>query len=666
MSNKEIVINQALHGYRQGHELLASSLELLSNDKRKMLYLSDSSGSEFSELFDGYLEGYPLSDDKYVLSRTWRASEMKRPGCVWTHSLIVDRGDFKDLKNLSDLFIYFKRPDLTEDFSLYKKKISISCRKSSNPDMEASFVDLAYTYVLSPEKQIIIPVKDKEKLEKNFLSFWELLNGEQKLSLSFCTGYFSLNQPPKESFQIVFIPQNGKRFSWDKNTAIYLDEGKFFLNDSVDQFPDDYKEIILFSFKAKGLSQDSIENAKQLYNLARTESVADWMKIAPMLESNSDFAIKLFGPEEYRFKAVKNISECDLLKIVISYRFLRDNDIIDALKRVKSLSADEAFDIFQYFLSLPVSEGSQDFSVKLYQLLPSLQHAQFGHAPIWFMVHLITEEQPFNISSLWSLPNDEILSVLSRSLIENKAGTINLLEKNKNIANNKKIDLWLLQNIEENEFESIVNKFNIDVLQLPYCELQKLILRFPLKILSSVSLDSVPEKLAYDLFSNSFRAGSRDLFIEKLSTLESLSKIDWGGELWFKIISHIYEYDQPGFNNVFLKIYPHVLNTLSSESLKERYLRWSDILPFGVFFKTFTPIDKLRLTLLKLVISRRVSIADFLSCLISKDEVKDTSLLIDTLNSYDRRKFRSLLVNYSGPKREEDKVHYLLGSIDDD
>ena len=40
--------------------------------------------------FVDYYTGYPLENgEKYVIAKTWYAYEMKRPGCVWTHSIVL-------------------------------------------------------------------------------------------------------------------------------------------------------------------------------------------------------------------------------------------------------------------------------------------------------------------------------------------------------------------------------------------------------------------------------------------------------------------------------------------------------------------------------------------------------------------------------------------------
>lgn len=107
-----MIIEQTLHGYNKGHGLLASSFPVKPNDDSSLMsVLSDWTGyrNELGE--DSYMTFYPLSNgEKYAFAKTWYAEEMERPGCVWTHTLIVDlkkldrNFDFRTLEN------YFRRP----------------------------------------------------------------------------------------------------------------------------------------------------------------------------------------------------------------------------------------------------------------------------------------------------------------------------------------------------------------------------------------------------------------------------------------------------------------------------------------------------------------------------------------------------------------------------
>lgn len=104
-------LQQILHGYADGHRQLAASTQLKSRDAKLMLVLSDLSGPGASIDAGGYLTGYPLSESKmYAIARTWPAPEMPRPGCVWTHTLLIDFADLATLADASLILPLFRRP----------------------------------------------------------------------------------------------------------------------------------------------------------------------------------------------------------------------------------------------------------------------------------------------------------------------------------------------------------------------------------------------------------------------------------------------------------------------------------------------------------------------------------------------------------------------------
>ena len=104
-------LQQMLHGYSDGHRQLAASVKLKSGDVKLMLVLSDISGPGARIGEAGYLTGYPLTESAvYALARTWAAPEMPRPGCVWTHSILIDFDDLATLASLDGLISLFRRP----------------------------------------------------------------------------------------------------------------------------------------------------------------------------------------------------------------------------------------------------------------------------------------------------------------------------------------------------------------------------------------------------------------------------------------------------------------------------------------------------------------------------------------------------------------------------
>src|SRR5260370_308627 len=105
-------VHQAIHGYRDGHRLLSSSTTLSAEAARTMLVLSDMSGPSMQPGFDEYLTGYPLPGlDLFVFAKTWYAAEMQRPGCVWTHSLLIPRLQISQVATAC-LLEKFRRPQL--------------------------------------------------------------------------------------------------------------------------------------------------------------------------------------------------------------------------------------------------------------------------------------------------------------------------------------------------------------------------------------------------------------------------------------------------------------------------------------------------------------------------------------------------------------------------
>lgn len=86
-----IKVESQLHGYRQGHQLLAASATLPKLDQSVVDRLSDVAGPLRSgEIFAPYLSAYPLpSGIYYVLARTWQDFSVQRAGCVRTLSLLI-------------------------------------------------------------------------------------------------------------------------------------------------------------------------------------------------------------------------------------------------------------------------------------------------------------------------------------------------------------------------------------------------------------------------------------------------------------------------------------------------------------------------------------------------------------------------------------------------
>ncbi|MEQ9864642.1 hypothetical protein [Pectobacterium aroidearum] len=119
-------VDQCLFGYEDGHRLLASSLPL-GEALSLLTELSDlAPGTLFGDS-EGYWTGVPVASlGRYVLMRTWPAPEMSRPGCVWTHALLIEPRLLEAIDDLTILQSIVMRPDKHTNRARYQTKVEIN------------------------------------------------------------------------------------------------------------------------------------------------------------------------------------------------------------------------------------------------------------------------------------------------------------------------------------------------------------------------------------------------------------------------------------------------------------------------------------------------------------------------------------------------------------
>ena len=185
-----IRLHQALHGYADGHRELASSVQLKARDTKTMLVLSDVSGPGVRIDEAGYLTGYPLADaGLYAIARTWGAPEMPRPGCVWTHTLLIDFADLAKLGALTDLMAHFSHPQVN-GAAAYGKPLS--CARDAEPSRLQS-LDLSRLRHLMgalygrPKAPIIAAQAPEVRDERLVTSLWLQQWPRLRRNFRFCT-----------------------------------------------------------------------------------------------------------------------------------------------------------------------------------------------------------------------------------------------------------------------------------------------------------------------------------------------------------------------------------------------------------------------------------------------------------------------------------------------
>ncbi len=222
-------IHQAIHGYRDGHRLLSSSTLLGSDAARAMLVLSDMSGPSMQPGFDEYLTGYPLAaTDYFVFAKTWYASEMQRPGCVWTHSLLVPRAQIASMAT-ARLIGSFRRPQVDGVDAAATSPVVID-EEAPVGAMGDGFADrgLAATMigaVLGQPRPVIVVADTAAQFEAIFLRLWEELWPAERARFSFCTGALMPRTNAGALLDLQAVPQAipPSQFRKSASAALLLD-----------------------------------------------------------------------------------------------------------------------------------------------------------------------------------------------------------------------------------------------------------------------------------------------------------------------------------------------------------------------------------------------------------------------------------------------------------
>lgn len=230
-----IILNQTLHGYSNGHHLLASSISLSEKSKRKMDILSDLSGSDIAEGFEEYLSGYFLEVEQLVvLAKTWYASEMSRPGCVWTHSILFRLDDIQSLsQNADDLLALFIRPSSSIDHDSYSIPLTlVSLTQSCNKKDKKKLQYLLWVMLGHTPPNIVLSKNSDEYLNE-LLYLWLSCYSELPSNYSFITGSTSIRSDSENTISLQFVPKEFKNRVYHSGMSISVMKSV----DEVQKFP---------------------------------------------------------------------------------------------------------------------------------------------------------------------------------------------------------------------------------------------------------------------------------------------------------------------------------------------------------------------------------------------------------------------------------------------
>ena len=197
-------VYQQLHGYRQGHQLLSTSLVLDAHDQDVVNRLSDLTGRlRPGELFDPYLTAYPLpSRSYYVVARTFQDLEAPRSGCVLTRSLLVPMDAWVELVNLDWLLAMLVRVRKDEEALPRDKPTGGGMPPKKVSD--GRVVDLVYALFLEDVRPIVVFNAPEADLiaTRLLVALWPTL----RRGFSLCTLALGPRRLGDRDFDLVFAP----------------------------------------------------------------------------------------------------------------------------------------------------------------------------------------------------------------------------------------------------------------------------------------------------------------------------------------------------------------------------------------------------------------------------------------------------------------------------
>lgn len=284
-----MIIQQALFGYDGGHRLLASSCPLSTRTLKILEPLSDLSGAEMQVGFEKYITGYPLNEDGYyAINATWYAGEMNRPGCVWTHSLLIAMENISELASCFNLDDYFLRPDLTDKLvSQYSKPLVIEeCINTKNllSYDQKTMMAMVLEAVLSENSPAFIEAESSNQFNI-ILPFLFLKLGDLFFKqISFCTGSLSSRSIQNKSLDFQIIPlytgrgvmrkvPDARIIELNDKSNYCLDWVKVIIENFVCEKNQGFKDFILF-FDINTVNRWNLKPFSELYGkMLRDEKI---------------------------------------------------------------------------------------------------------------------------------------------------------------------------------------------------------------------------------------------------------------------------------------------------------------------------------------------------------------------------------------------------------
>jgi len=215
---EKIKLHQCLHGYADGHQLIQSSVKLPPKADRLLLTLSDMSGPSIVSGFQVYLTGYPVTDTSwYAFAKTWYANEMPRPGCVWTHTLLIETADLARIRDFRVLLELFIRPSKDLNQSSYATPVKLDLLSGQAGPWKPSPFDKSIVISVveglygQPDRPVYLSSETTSEYTDLVIEIWSQQYPKLRRSFLFCTGALSNRKVAGRYFDLQVVPATAVR-----------------------------------------------------------------------------------------------------------------------------------------------------------------------------------------------------------------------------------------------------------------------------------------------------------------------------------------------------------------------------------------------------------------------------------------------------------------------
>ncbi len=220
------MIAQTLHGYEQGHRLLATGGHVNEDELAQLDRLSDLSGYvPVGTDFDHYYTGFPCGR-YYAFACTWPDRTATRAGTVLTHTLLIPRTELDAIHDLWSVAGH-RRPESAFDRAPYTEPLPFdrghATHGAPTPALQRAAAAITFWFG-QPERPVLWIEEGGAEDVVRYL--WSLLWQETRESFSFCTFALQVRYLRRQPFGFLVLPPASRGAFHDRarSQAWWIDE----------------------------------------------------------------------------------------------------------------------------------------------------------------------------------------------------------------------------------------------------------------------------------------------------------------------------------------------------------------------------------------------------------------------------------------------------------